>query len=51
MSNKTQQSREWRAEQRRLGFSPKLVWINKLDWPRIQAFIDRLKAKRKKEKK
>lgn len=47
MNERTKQSREWRAEQKRLGFIPKLIWPHADDWPRIKALIDKLKAKRK----
>lgn len=47
MNPKTQESREWRAEQRRLGFVPKLVWVQATDWPRIQKLIQRLARKAK----
>lgn len=51
MNEKTKQSQEWRAEQRRLGFTPKLLWVSPLDWPAIQAFADKLKQRRKKQAK
>lgn len=47
MSTKTQLSREWRAEQRRLGHVPKLIWPHKDDWPRIQGLLAHLKKRRK----
>ncbi len=50
MNEKTKQSREWRAEQRRLGRVPKLCWIDPQDWPKVSALIDKLKARRAKAK-
>lgn len=53
MNERTKQSREWRAEQKRLGRRPKLIWIDPLDWPRVQGLIDLVKRNRarKQEKK
>lgn len=47
---KTQASNEWRAEQRKLGRVPKLIWIDPADWPKVAALIERLKKARAKAK-
>lgn len=46
MNPKTQESREWRAEQRRLGFIPKLIWVRATDWVKVKALIDKLRDKK-----
>lgn len=45
MNPKTQSSREWRAEQRRLGKTPKLIWVSLSEWAEIKAL--RQKQKRR----
>ena len=49
MNERTKQSREWRALQKRLGRLPKLIWIDPLDWPRVQRLIDLLKLARERK--
>ncbi len=46
MNLKTKESTEWRAKQRALGRVPKLIWIDPLDWPRLQGLIELLKRNR-----
>lgn len=46
MNSRTESSREWRAEQRRLGRVPKLIWPHKEDWEKVKTILDLLKAKR-----
>lgn len=49
MNPKTESSRAWRAEQRKLGRVCKLIWVDPLDWPRVQGLIDLLKRNRQRK--
>ena len=46
MQTKTERSREWRAEQRKLGRVPKLIWLHPEDWREVKAVLDRVKRRR-----
>lgn len=48
MNLKTKASNEWRAEQRKLGRVPKLIWIDPRDWAALQKKLASLKATRAK---
>lgn len=47
LNPRTKASQDWRAEQKRQGRIPKLIWVTLEEWEKVKVLLASIKKKRK----